>query len=125
MKVEILARWDESKGIKMPFGLKIKNLAKSGKQRFMPHWLRQWKQFITQTTEQIILHGVDGDVVYRVDYAPGRHCMTCGESLPDERADPLAEQCRAHVAAHDDAIATERWPHGYISTNAFNCTQEV
>lgn len=124
MKVQILARRNAG-GIKKPSGLKILTLPKTGKHNFRADWLQSdgIRQFLTMADELITLHTVDGDKVFNIDYRPGRHCLTCGEKLPDAGADPYAEQCRAHVETHGaKAKKTERWPHGYIATKSYMTT---
>lgn len=120
MKIQILSRFDEGRGLKKAIGMKILEPPRNGKHNFRKDWLQQWREFITVTDGKIVLHTVDGDVSFKIIYAPGRHCLTCGEVLPDAGADPHAEQCRSHIEEHGEvAVKTERWPHGYIATKAY------
>ena len=130
MKVKTLSRPNSSTGVREIYGIQVVNLPKVGKQKLVPAWVDRFKQFITQDAEKIVLHTVDGDVIFNIDHAcinnaPTRYCLTCNEVLPDQRADPFAEQSRAHVAAHgDSAEKSDRWPPGYMVVNSFECTVE-
>lgn len=127
MKVQILAGRLVHEGVKKPTGLKILQMPKTGKHNFRKDWLQSEgvRRFVSQTNDAITLHTVDGDVVFNIDYPPGRHCLTCGEKLPDVGSDPFSDQCRAHVETHGaTAEKTDRWPHGYIATNSFMTTLE-
>lgn len=116
MKVHIKTRLNPQTGQRQAVGLKILNLPESGTQKVLKTWLDKWKQFISVTDNQVIMHTVDGDVFFDIQYPPGRHCLTCGEQLPTPMEDPYAEKCRAHVKTHGkDAVVSNRWPHGYIA----------
>mgnify|MGYP003652305053 CR=1 FL=1 len=125
MKVQILAKLGSS-GVKRACGMKILSPPNTGKHNFKKEWLEEHSHFITKTSTHITLHTVDGDVNFKIDHMPGRYCLTTGVKLPDASKDPKAEACRAHVAAQDNPVKTDRWPHGYmvVSPKMINTTME-
>ena len=126
MKVQTLSRSDASKGIKVVHGIKILRLPNSGKQNLTTKTLQDFKQFISQDDKAIIFHTVDGNVVFNIDRAPGRYCLSCEEKMLDSRDDPYNEKISEHVLEHGkSAVTTSRWPHGYeVFANHYHCTIE-
>ena len=132
MKVKELTRPapDGGRGAPKVYGIETTHLPKQGKQKLTPKFLSKQKKFISQFENEIVVHTVHGDIVFKIDHAcvnnaPTRYCLTCNELLPDQRADPFAEQSRAHVTEHgESAVKSERWPPGYRVVNSFECTIE-
>jgi len=126
MKIVVLSRARNAAGAAQPTGIKITNLPKSGNQRILKSTLAEFRQFITQTPERITFHASDGDIRFKVNWPPGRFCLTCGEELPDSRADPFSASCREHVKKHGNkAEKSDKWPDGYrVSYNSYDCTLE-
>lgn len=130
MRVNVIRNRSTGNGAGSVSGIDITNLPDVGKQKLTPRWLGQFKQFITQSEEDIIVHTIRGDVIFHIDHglvnnAQTRYCLTCDEVLPDNRADPFGDQCREHVKGHGKSAETsERWPPGYMVVNAYECTIE-
>ncbi len=129
MKVQTQSRLTEG-GKREIYGLDILNLPKQGKQKLTKRWLGIHRKFISQDEKTITIHTITGDVIFHIDHglvngAQTRYCLTCNEVLPDGRADPFAKGCREHVKGHGGKAETsERWPHGYMVVNSYECTVE-
>lgn len=119
---------------KMPDGgVRISSLPKQGVQRIHVDLLKgglAGKH--TRSDTHIVVHTKEGDVSFRIDQAPGRYCLTCGERLPDFAGNgtkaeaAAAKECIKHVKDHGSAAETsEKWPHGYQShPYSYLCTIE-
>ena len=103
-------------------GIEVLRVPASGKQNLSTKlvatgiaqgWLAHKKDKIT-----FILKGKD--LIMKVVQEPGRHCLHCGEKLPDDGTGAAA---RAHVeAAHPGADSPNPdVPSGYICPNYYSC----
>jgi len=76
----------------------------------------------------IILHTVDGDVVYRIVRGPGAYCCHCGikvgEGPSASRAEVTARSAHAEECCNGTPHPTE-WPDGYEVINHYECRLEV
>ena len=117
---------------KTPDGLcRITQLSPDGRQRLSKKQINgPYAPFVKVANKTITFKSHDGDIVFAIKHQPGRHCLTCGERLPDpgpagstEEAE-RSKECIKHVDAHGKkAELSDRWPHGYQSyPGAYDCT---
>ena len=112
--------------------IRVEKLPGNGKQRISTSTLEKFANNFDIEEDRFVLNTVDGKVIFNVLHEPGRHCLTCGERLPDfggngSKLEAVrAAQCRAHVATHgNDAILHPNWPHGYANRpETYTCTIE-
>lgn len=71
----------------------------------------------------IVLHAADGDVVYRIERAPGAYCVHCGEKLGEGAARNPAQVAPRleHVATyHEEDVVDPANPAGYEVTDHYD-----
>ena len=67
-------------------GLRIEKLAKARRHHFSQSMIDKYESsgLITKSDTAIVVHTVDGDMVFNIDHPPGRYCLHCGDALPNE-----------------------------------------
>lgn len=110
--------------------LKVKSVVKvlrAGKrQNFSENFLQN--PFVTKSADKITLHGVDGDVVYKIKRVPGHYCSHCGVAIPDagQVLDATTTVGQKHVREkHVGAKSPDpQNPAGYERINHYECVKE-
>ncbi len=120
-------------------GVRIEKLAKTRRHHFSYATVAKYegRGLLTKTDTTITLHTVDGDMAFNIDHPPGRYCLHCQESLPDEhledggafipQGDPrLGAGARAHVEAKHKGKKSPNpaFPHGYKMKNYWGVTPD-
>lgn len=103
-------------------------------QRFSPPSIEDGaaKGWMVRDNGSLVIHGLDGDVRYRVVREPGYYCCFC--SPAGKPAVPLAsgEDARAHLAAEHPGLPSRDTPSpdpgnpgGYARLNAYESVKET
>ncbi|OGT03307.1 MAG: hypothetical protein A2143_08030 [Gallionellales bacterium RBG_16_57_15] len=95
-------------------------------QKFSPKLIAQGQGegWLSVAKGNVIIHGEDGDVVFKVLAIPGRYCRHCGEKLTD---DTTGSAARKHVAEkHAGKVSPDHEnPSGYAMQNYYDCKLEA
>ncbi len=124
MNIQILARIEN--GVKRAAELKIIKAPQGGFWRPKLTWLQEYRRYITRTPDSLILHTVDGDVIFPMNFDTGRWCLFTGEELPSRQDDPSNEETMKIMEKNSGGKKSPRpgrWPHGYIVLS--NCIEVI
>lgn len=118
-------------------GVRLEKLAGGRRHHFTPATVEKYEKrgLLTKTDTTIVLHTIDGDMLFNIDHPPGRYCAHCGESLQDENFEEggefipqghakLGAGARAHVEAkHKGKVSPDlNNPSGYKMKNYWGVT---
>ncbi len=119
-------------------GVRLEKLAQGRRHHFLELTIEKYesRKLLTRTDKAIILHTVDGDMLFNIDHPPTRVCLLCGEHLPNEdqgagssipQGDPrLGAGARKHMAdKHKNKPSPDpQHPHGYKYKKYYGVTPD-
>lgn len=120
-------------------GVRIEKLAKGRRHHFIQKTVDKYvsRGLMTQSDTALILHTIDGDMVFNIDHPPTRVCLTCGEHLTNEdtakggeaipQGDPrLGAAARKHMAEKHPGVASPdpQHPSGYKYKKYYGVTPD-
>lgn len=101
----------------------IKVLRAGPRQKFSTRFIEggSAEGWLSMTQGKVILHGSGGDVVYRIERAPGYYCCHCERKLDDGPGGRVhVETAHAGKASPDPSN-----PSGFRRDNFFACVREA
>ena len=139
MQIRNFSKFDQDTGDKTWSGIQLMALAKSRRHHFSPVWLERHiaRGFVSMTDSSIVLHTIDGDMLFKIDHVPSRYCLHCGEKLHNEEDDAggmliragdsrLGAEAREHVKKKHTGKKSMNpsFPSGYKFKHYYGATAD-
>ena len=119
-------------------GVRLERLSEGRRHHFTETTVEKYESrgLMTRTKTSLVLHTVDGDMVFNIDHPPTRVCLLCGAHLPNEdrdkggefipQGDPrLGAGARKHMAdKHKGQASPKEFPSGYKYKKYFGVTPD-
>lgn len=121
-------------------GVRLEALAEGRRQHFNDRLVEKYKSrsMLSVVGDDLIMHTVDGDMVFHIDHPPTRVCLHCGEYLPNEDREEggelipqgdsrLGAGARKHVAEkHEGEESPDpQFLSGYKYKKYYGCTPDT